>query len=325
MRSILGHSPTMPKPRVLLDVPLPGFLEVIFTPDCELVPWHVLSGDPGDRADIAAILSYAHTPVGDGEMDLLPRLAVVSNYGVGVDHIDVAAVTGRGIPVGNTPGVVDGATADLAMALLLAVARNVVTGDAFARGPGYLDTDPGRMLGRDVFGATLGIVGLGRTGREMARRALGFGMTVLYSQRHRDTGAEADLGAPYVPLPALFSKSDFVTLHVPLTLETRGLVGEAELRSMKKTAFLVNTARGAVVDQDALLRALQERWIAGAAIDVTDPEPLPRDHPLLGLRNLVITPHLGTGTVQTRERMAHMARQNLVAGLAGRPLPYPVT
>ncbi|MCG6922722.1 MAG: D-glycerate dehydrogenase [Acidobacteria bacterium] len=315
----------MPKPRVLLDVPFPEFLEAVFTEDCELVPWDALSGDASERAEVTGILSYSHTPVGDAELDLLPRLAVVSNYGVGVDHIDVAAVTARGIPVGNTPGVVDGATADLAMALLLAVARNVVIGDAFARGPAYRDVDPGRMLGRDVFGRTLGVVGLGRIGREVARRARGFGMTVLYSQRRRDAAAESVLGVRHATLPALLSESDFVTLHVPLTPQTRGLIGEEELYSMRKTAFLVNTARGAVVDQDALLRALEEKRIAGAAIDVTDPEPLPRDHPLLRLENLVITPHLGTGTVQTRERMARMARENLLAGLAGRPLPYPVT
>ena len=315
----------MARPQVLLDVPFPEFLEAVFVRDCELVPWDVMSGDAGGRADVTGILSYSHTPIGDTELDLLPRLAVVSNYGVGVDHIDVAAVTGRGIPVGNTPGVVDGATADLAMALLLAVARNVVAGDAFARGPAYRDVDPGRMLGRDVFGTTLGVVGLGRIGRGVARRALGFGMTVLYSQRRRDAAAESALGVRHATLPALLSESDFVTLHVPLTPETRGLIAEAELRSMKKTAFLVNTARGAVVDQDALLRVLQEERIAGAAIDVTDPEPLPRDHPLLRLENLVITPHLGTGTVQTRERMARMARENLLAGLVGRPLPYPVT
>ena len=314
----------MPKPRVLLDVPFPDFLAAVFTPVCELVPWETLSAGPGEREQVTGILSYSHTPVGDAELDRLPRLAVVSNYGVGVDHIDVPAVTGRGVPVGNTPGVVDGATADLAMALLLAVARNVVTGDAFARGPGYVDSDPGRMLGRDVFGATLGLVGLGRIGREMARRARGFGMTLLYTQRHRDEEAEAELGARYASMADLLAQSDFVSLHVPLTAETRGLIGEKELRSMKETAFLVNTARGAVVDPDALLQALGEGRIAGAAVDVTEPEPLPRDHPLLRQPNLVLTPHRGTGTVQTRERMARMALENLQAGLGGRPLPYPV-
>jgi len=314
----------MALPKVLLDVPFPEFLEAVFREHCDLVPWRLIAeGDPALH-DLQAILSYSHTPVGESELDALPGLRVVSNYGVGVDHIDVATVTGRGVPVGNTPGVVDGATADMAMALMLAAARNVVTGDRFARGPDFRKVDPGHMLGRDVFGATLGIVGMGRIGGEVARRARGFGMRILYSQRHQDPDGEARLGARYLPLPDVLAESDFVTLHVPLTPASRGLIGAAELRAMKPSAFLVNTARGAVVDPEALYRALSEGWIAGAALDVTEPEPLPRDHPLLRLSNLVVTPHLGTGTVQTRERMAHMALQNLRAGLQGAPLPYPV-
>jgi glyoxylate reductase len=314
----------MTLPKVLLDVAMPAFLQAIFIADCELLPWAWLEERSALRSDVKAILSYSHTGIGDAEFDALPNLAVVSNYGVGFDHIDIAAAARRGIPVGNTPGVVDGATADLTLALLLAVGRNLVIGDAFARGPGYLVSDPGRMLGRDIVGATLGIIGLGRIGREVARRARGFGMTVLYHQRTRDLEAEALFSARHVSLKALLSQSDFVTLHVPLTSETRGLISEQELRGMRPGAFLVNTARGAVVDHDALLRALTEGWIAGAAVDVTEPEPLPRDHPLLALDNLVITPHLGTGTIGTRERMAHMARENLLAGLAGAALPYPV-
>jgi glyoxylate reductase len=315
----------MALPKVLLDVPFPEFLEAVFREHCDLVPWRLIAeGDPS-LPEVKAILSYSHTPVGGSELDALPGLRVVSNYGVGVDHIDVATVTGRGVPVGNTPGVVDGATADMTMALMLAVARNVVTGDRFARGPEFLKVDPGHMLGRDVHGATLGIVGMGRIGTEVARRARGFGMRILYSQRHRNPDGEAQLGARYVPLGELLAESDFVTLHVPLTPASRGLIGAAELRAMKPSASLVNTARGAVVDPEALYRALSEGWIAGAAVDVTEPEPLPRDHPLLRLANLVLTPHLGTGTVQTRERMAHMALQNLRAGLEGAPLPYPVS
>ena len=314
----------MPRPKVLLDVPLPGFLEELFVSDCELVPWSLLEADREARSGVRGILSYSHTPVGPAELDALPEIAVVSNYGVGVDHIDVNAASERGVPVGNTPGVVDGATADMTLALLLAVARNVVSGDAFARGPRFTAHDPGWMLGRDVFGTVLGIVGLGRIGREVALRARGFGMKILYHQRHRNADAEAELDAAYVDLPGLLSGSDFVTVHVPLTAQTRGLIGEPELRAMKPTAFFVNTARGGVVDHEALQRALSQGWISGAAIDVTDPEPLPRQHPLLALPNLVVTPHLGTGTIQTRERMARMARENLVAGLTGEPLPHRV-
>ena len=207
---------------------------------------------------------------------------------------------------------------------MLARARNLVVGDAFARGPDFLAFDPSNLLGTDVFGARLGIVGMGNIGRQVARRARAFDMEVCYHNRRRNEQAERDLDVTYLPLDELLAGSDFVSLHLPLTEESRGLIGEKELRSMPEHAILVNTARGAVVDTDALCRALREGWIAGAAIDVTEPEPLPRDHPLLGLDNLVITPHLGTSTTGTRVRMGRMTLDNLLAGLEGRPLPYEV-
>lgn len=315
----------MSKPRVLLDVPFPDFVEALFLPHCELLPWALYSQSGEVLPDVDAILSFAHTPIGGAELARMPDVKVVSNYGVGVDHIDVAAIAGHGVPVGNTPGAVDGATADQTIALMLASARNTVRGDAFARGPDFHEFDPGFMLGTDVFGATLGIVGLGRIGREVAKRVVGFEMRVLYHNRRRDEDAEAKLGVSYVSMDELLAQSDFVCLNVPLNDETTGLIGQAELRAMKSTAFLINTARGGVVDTDALCQALTEGRIAGAGIDVTEPEPLPRDHPLLGLHNLVITPHLGTSTYGTRRRMGEMARDNLLAGLEGRPLPYAVT
>jgi len=314
----------MSKPQVLLDVPLPDFVEALFTPHCDLLPWEIFAGSEGALPAIDAILSFAHTGIGAAELSRLPSVKVVSNYGVGVDHIDVAAVEGFGVPVGNTPGTVDGATADQTMALMLAVARNTVRGNAYARSADFLQFDPGFMLGTDVFGATLGIIGLGRIGKAVAKRAAGFDMKVLYHNRNRDEPAESELGVRYASMDELLAQSDFVCLNVPYTPQTDKLIGEAQLRAMKPTAFLINTARGAVVDTDALLRALTEGWIAGAGLDVTEPEPLPRDHPLLRAENLVLTPHSGTSTVGTRKRMGEIALDNLLAGLAGKELPHRV-
>ena len=230
----------------------------------------------------------------------------------------------RGIPVGNTPGILDGATADLAFALILAAGRRIVEGDRYARGPHFTHYDPSYMLGREVHSSTLGIMGMGRIGRQVAMRARGFGMTVLYCNRNRDDEAEIALGARYAAKAELLASADYVVLCVPLTPDTRGLIGAAELALMKPTATLVNVARGAVVDKDALADALKARRIFAAALDVTDPEPLPRDHPLLTLDNVVITPHLGSATEETRRRMAELSVQNLIAGLDGRPLLHSV-
>lgn len=315
----------MPKPKVLLDVPFADFVAAVFTPHCEFLPWAALgSGDPA-LGEVRVVLSHTHNLVGDAEIERLPALEAIVNYGAGVDHIDLDAAARHGIPVSNTPGTVDGATADMTFALLLAVARNLVPGDRFARGPDFHVFDPGHMLGRDVFGATIGIVGMGRIGKEVAKRARGFDMRVLYHNRRRDEAAERALGAEYAALDDLLERADFVVLNVPLTAATANLIGEPELRRMRPDAYLVNTARGGVVDHDALRRALAEGWIAGAGIDVTEPEPLPRDHPLLALDNLVIAPHLGTSTFGTRLRMAEIARDNLLAALSGEPLPNPVT
>ncbi|MFT5175347.1 MAG: glyoxylate reductase [Gammaproteobacteria bacterium] len=314
----------MPKPQVLLDVALPDFVEAMFTAHCDLLPWRTLTGSVGELPDIDAILSFAHTSIGAAELSRLPAVKVVSNYGAGVDHIDVAAVESFGVPVGNTPGTVDGATADQTMALMLAVARNTVRGNTYARSAEFLAFDPAFMLGTDVFGATLGIIGMGRIGKAVAKRAAGFDMQVLYYNRNRDEAAEAELGVRYVSMDELITQSDFVCLNVPYTAQTDKLIGEAQLRAMKPTAFLINTARGGVVDTDALLCALNEGWIAGAGLDVTEPEPLPRDHPLLQVENLVLTPHSGTSTVGTRIRMGEIALENLLAGLAGKALPHRV-
>jgi glyoxylate reductase len=238
-----------------------------------------------------------------------PDLRVISNYAVGSDNVDVGAAAARGIPVGITPDVLTDATADLAFACLLAAARRLPEAMAAVREGEWKTWGPEWLLGYDVHGATLGIVGFGRIGRAVARRAEGFDMEVLH------TGD--------VPLAELLERADAVSLHVPLTPDTRHLIDDEALARMKPTAVLVNTARGGVVDQEALARALHEGGIAGAALDVTDPEPLPADHPLLDAPNLLVLPHIGSATHRTRERMADIAVDNLLAGLAGEPLPHP--
>ncbi len=310
-------------PLVLADLPLSPFITERLREHAELVSWDVAHSPRGKN--VAAIYTYGHPTVDAALLDRLPSVRVVSNFGVGVDHIDVAAATARNILVGNTPGVLDGATADMAFALLLAAGRRLVEGDRYARGPNFLRYDPSYMLGREIHGATLGIFGLGRIGTQVARRARAFDMTVLYCNRRPRPDIEASLGVKYVSRDELLAAADYVVLTVPLTAETRHLVGAAEFAKMKPTSILINAARGPVVDTAALTEALSRRRIYAAGLDVTDPEPLPRDHPLLKLDNVIIAPHLGSATEQTRQRMAEMSIDNLLAGLAGKPLPFRVT
>jgi glyoxylate reductase len=246
-------------------------------------------------------------------MDAAPKLRAISNYAVGVDNIDVDAATERGLPVGNTPGVLTDTTADLAVALMLGIARRLLDGDAYVRRGDWQTWEPDQLLGRDLYGSTVGIVGFGRIGQAVARRLEGFECTVLHSSR---SGG--------VTFEELLERSDFVSVHTPLTPETRGLIDADALRRMKPTAYLVNTARGPVVDTEALAAALHAGEIAGAALDVTDPEPLPADHPLLDAPNLLVLPHLGSATHATRERMADMAVENMLAALRGEPMPNQV-
>jgi glyoxylate reductase len=309
--------------RVLADLPVSDVVLKLLADRVLLLPWEVAGHANPGKFD--AIFTYGHPTVDAAMLDRLPGLRVVSNFGVGVDHIDVRAAGARNIPVGNTPGILDGATADLAFALILAAGRRVVEGDRHARGPNFVHYDPSLMLGREIHGSTLGILGMGRIGRQVAARARGFGMSVLYHNRTRNEEAEIALGAKYSPKDELLASADFIVLTVPLTSETRGLIGRAELAKMKQTATLVNVARGAVVDATALTEALASRRIHAAALDVTDPEPLRRDHPLLKLDNIIITPHLGSATEETRRKMAERSVENLFAGLEGKPLPYQVT
>lgn len=246
-----------------------------------------------------------------------PQLKVISSMSVGVDHVDVAAATARGIPVGNTPGVLTNATADMAFALLLSAARRVAEGEKYIRAGKWKTWHPQLLLGADFVGATLGIVGFGRIGQVVAKRAQGFDMRVLY----HSPNAKPAFGAQPVDLDTLLHESDFVSLHVPLTPNTKHLVNAEFLAKMKSNAILVNTARGGVVDQAALYDALKSNQIFAAALDVTDPEPLPMDSPLLELENCLIVPHLGSASQRTRDLMSLLAAENLIAGLKGERLP----
>jgi len=255
-------------------------------------------------------------------MEAGKKLRVISNCAVGYDNIDVAAATARRILVCNTPGVLTETTADLAWALIMAAARRIPEADRYLRAGRWRSWSPQLLLGQDVWGATLGIIGLGRIGQAVARRAKGFEMRVLYTDVTRHTQAEQALGAAFVPLPELLRQSDFVSVHTPLTAETHHLIGAAELAMMKPSAVLVNTSRGPVVDERALAEALGEGRIFSAGLDVFEEEPLPKESPLLVLERVVLLPHVGSASVATRTRMARMAAENLVAGLAGRRPPY---
>lgn len=248
-----------------------------------------------------------------------PGLKVVSNHAVGFDNIVVPDATARGIPVGNTPGILTDATADFAFALLLAAARRVTEAERYLRAGKWLTWGPSTLLGVDLVGKTLGLVGFGRIGQAVARRASGFDMRVIY---YDPSAAPAWNASPVSALDDLLRESDFISIHTPLTEQTRRMVNADFLSKMKSNAVLVNTARGGVLDQDALYDALKNKRIFAAALDVTDPEPLPLDCPLLTLENCLITPHIASASTDSRNRMAYLAAQNLIAGLKGERLPH---
>jgi glyoxylate reductase len=251
-------------------------------------------------------------------LDRAPSLVVVSNMATGFDNIDVAAASERAILVTRTPGVLSETVAEFTFALLLAAARRIPEADRYVRAGRWQTWGPSVLLGRDLSGATLGIVGMGGVGTEVARRALGFGMRIVYHSRSRKPALERRYGMTFLTLEALLRQSDFVTLHAPLTAETHRLIGRRELALMKETAILVNTGRGPLVDQRALYEALKSGRIGGAALDVTDPEPIASDDPLLTLENVVIAPHIASASVATRGRMAMLAAESLLTALSGR-------
>ena len=296
---------------------------------CEAEVWDGELSPPRDVllkkvGDVEGLLSLLTEKV-DGELfSRAPKLKVVSNCAVGFDNIDIPEATKRGIIVGNTPGVLTETTADFAFALLMAAARRVVEGDRIVRSGGWKTWGPMTLLGYDIYGSTLGIIGLGRIGVAMARRAKGFGMKLLYYDLVRRKDVESELGIKYVNLDTLLKESDFVTIHTNLTPETRHLIGAKQFAMMKKTSILVNDARGPIVDNDALYEALRDGRIAFAGLDVTEPEPIPSNHPLLTLDNVIVTPHIASASVETRTKMALMAAENLIAGLKGKMPPNAV-
>ena len=310
------------RPQVYVTRRLPGGAIDLLRQHCEVAVWE------GDRPAPAAELRR-RAAQSDGLLTLLTdrvdeqlltsgsQLLVISNMATGFDNIDVVAASRRNVLVTRTPGVLSETTADFAFALMLAAARRVAEADRYVRRGNWQSWGPEVLLGQDVHGATLGIIGMGGIGTEMARRARGFGMQILYHSRTRKPLLERRYKMMFLPLDELLRQSDFVTLHAPLTPQTHHLLGERELRLMKPTAVLINTARGQLLDQAALYRALSDGRIAAAALDVTDPEPIAPDDPLLALDNLLITPHIASASVATRSRMALLAAENLLQALGG--------
>lgn len=313
------------KPRIVITRELPGSAVNRLGELCDVDLWREETPIPPEvlRAkveNVDGILTLLTDRVDEALLDAAgASLKVVSNYAVGFDNIDVAAATRRGIPVGNTPSVLTETTADLAFALMMAAARRITEGQDVCRSGGFKAWSPNLLLGWDVHGATLGILGMGRIGRAVARRGQGFDMTVLYTGGAK---AEAPEGAEAVSSDTLLEQSDFLSLHVPLKPETTHLIDRGAFKKMKSTAVLINTARGPVVDQEALVDALRDGDIAYAALDVTTPEPLPEGHPLLGLPNCIVVPHLGSASHATRIKMADMAADNLLAGIRNERLPH---
>jgi glyoxylate reductase len=320
---------SFPAMKVYVTRQLPEEALSIIRPAAEMEVWPEEAPPPRPvllekATDLDGLLCLLTDRIDVELLETAPKLKVVSQMAVGYDNIDVPACTARGIKVGNTPGVLTETTADLAFALLLATARRIVEADRFTRKGEWQTWSPMLLTGPDVHHATIGIIGLGRIGFEVARRARGFEMRILYSNRSRNERAERELGAQHVDLETLLAESDFVSIHTPLSPETRHLMGAPQFAKMKPTAIFINTARGGVVDQRALYDALRQKQIAAAGLDVFEVEPLPDDDPLLELENTVLLPHIGSASVATRTRMAVLAAENLVAGLQSRPLPHPI-
>ncbi|RMF37949.1 MAG: D-glycerate dehydrogenase [Planctomycetota bacterium] len=321
----------MAKPIVYVARRLPDVAVRMLSGECEI---RQHQGElPPTRDELLAgvarctgILSLLSDRIDAEVMDAAgPQLKVISNFAVGYNNIDIEEARRRGIAVGNTPDVLTDATADIAIALLLAVARRLPQAAADARQGRWKTWEPLGWLGIDLQDRTLGIVGMGRIGAATAQRMHGgWGTRILYTSRQPKPEVDARFNARHVPLETLLEQSDFVSLHVPLDGSTRHLIGREQLRRMQRHSILINTARGEIVDQDALYEALRQGQIFGAGLDVTTPEPLPPDHPLYQLDNCLILPHIGSATDKARNAMAERAAANLLAGMRGQPLPFPV-
>lgn len=318
-----------PRPKVFVTrrIPAAGLDRIMAESDATLWPGEmpppkeVIIEGVRNCEGLACLLT---DPIDAEVMDAAPHLRVIAQMAVGFDNIDIAAATARGIPVGNTPGVLTETTADFAFALLAATARRIGDGQSYIREGRWQTWEPMGLLGPDLYRATLGIVGMGRIGAAMARRARGFEMRILYSNRTPVPKLAEELGATYVPLDTLLAESDFVSLHMPLNPETRHMIDAAALRKMKRSALLINTARGPVVDQEALVEALRAGIIAGAGLDVTDPEPIDPNHPLVHMQNVLVVPHIASASIGARDKMATLTADNLLAGLRGERLPHVV-
>jgi glyoxylate reductase len=315
------------KPRVFVSRIIPeAGLEPIRR-ECDAEIWPDLLPPPAEvlqqkTAPCEGLVSLLTDRIDAAFLDAAPRLRVVSNYAVGFNNIDIAAATARGVAVGNTPGVLTDATADMAFCLLIAAARRLVEGHLYTLADQWKTWEPLGHLGQDLAGRTLGVVGMGRIGQALARRCHGgWGMKVIYHDVFRNEKAEQDLGAQRVDFDTLLSESDFVSVHTDLNDQTRGMFGDAQFRRMKPTAVFINTARGPLVDQAALYRALKSGAIFAAGLDVTDPEPPGAGEPLLRLSNVIVAPHIASATVGTRNAMAGICAANLLAGLRGQKLP----
>ena len=318
------------KPRLFVSRMLPGTAieKLRYYFDVEI--WGEYTPPPRDVyldkiKNVDAIVSLLTDLIDAELLNEARKLKIIAQYAVGVDNIDLDACTRKGIFVTNTPGVLAESVAELTIGLIFAITRRIVEGDKFVRSGEWEKTKTGwhptLLLGMDVKGKRLGIIGMGEIGYQVAKRARALGMKILYYSRTRKFDVEKELKAEYKSLEEVLTDSDIVSLHVPLTNETKKMIGERELRMMKDTAYLINTSRGKVIDEKALIKALENSWIAGAALDVFEIEPTPRDNPLLKLSNVVVTPHIGSADRETRERMALMVAENLIEFYNGRKPP----
>lgn len=316
----------MSKPKVFVTRIIPDQGLDIIREACDMTLWEDELPPPyavlkEQAAQSEGLLTLLSDQINDELLQAAPSLKVVSQMAVGFDNIEVAAATARGIPVGHTPGVLSDTTADFAFALLMAAARRISESERYVHAGKWRTWGPTLFMGQDVYGATLGIVGMGRIGQAMARRARGFDMRVIYADQ-QPISAATEIGAEHVPFDEVLAQADFLSLHTPLTPETHHLIDAAAFKRMKSTAILINTARGPVVDPEALHAALVAGEIAYAALDVTEPEPIPMDSPLLKLDNCLIAPHIASSSVATRTKMSVMSAENLLAGLRGERLPH---
>jgi len=317
------------KPKVYVTRLLPKEAMDRIHSNCEATVWDGELPPPRDVllknvTDVEGLLSLLTDKIDAELMDKAPKLKVVSNYAVGFDNIDIPEATKRGIIVGNTPGVLTDTTADFAFTLIMSAARRVAEGDRYVRAGKWRTWGPMLLLGQDVYGSTLGIVGLGRIGAAVARRAKGFNMRIMYYDVIRQKQYEDELGIEYATLDRVLTESDFITIHTNLTPETHHLISTKQFEKMKRTCILVNTSRGPIVDNMALYEALRTGKIMYAGLDVTEPEPLPANHPLLTLDNVIVAPHIASASVVTRTKMGLIAADNLIAGLKGQLGPTPV-